>query len=494
MKALKYLVWILLAILLLSSATMASVGAGGRPAQDNGPAGLVIPSGFEKITSIYGAELFRKDYSNGTPDFVQVADLALGAEIKLLHGPVREKREGRGAYGGDDPRLLSRSLQQYWNEFASTYANPFCVVNGQFFYMPESPTRLPFPLKVDGEIVSDGFGKDQFPGQKLMLELWPGRADIKLLTKEALYGSDAPDIVAGLAEDAPKAIAKRVGRTFVGLVDKDGNRQFETVLIFSTRTASQAAAAAVLREFGAQKVMMLDGGGSTQMICRDKNYISSERLIPQAIAVQGGVPSSPVQAEISTVQLAVAEQAPQVQASPEAYPPPESIVQNETVQVSPEQAEIAQSLPVQGETAQVSSDQVQTAQVPPDAQVKPEQIDPAQSLPLQGEAAQVAPEQVGVAQSLPLQGDAAPVVSEQVEIAQSETVQVSPAQNETAQSMPDQADIASITASTGEVAASDVPQSQSRPLYDLGDALWVPGMMAPGMAFILLIILRMRFG
>ena len=97
MNVLKYLIWLLLAILLLSSATMASVGAGGKPAQDAGPAGLVIPNGFEKITSIYGAELFRKDYSNGTPDFVQVADLALGAEIKLLHGPVREKREGRGA-------------------------------------------------------------------------------------------------------------------------------------------------------------------------------------------------------------------------------------------------------------------------------------------------------------------------------------------------------------------------------------------------------------
>ena len=211
----------------------------------------------------------------------------VGAEVKLLHGPVAEKRQGRGAYGGDDPSLLSRSLKQFWNDFASNYANPFCVVNGQFFYMPESPTRLPFPLKVDGRIVSDGFGKDQFPGQKLMLELWPGRADIVPLSSEALYGSTAPDIVAGLAEDAHKAIKKYVGRTFIGLVDKDGNRKLETVLILTTRTARQVDAAEVLRDFGAQKVMMLDGGGSTQMICQDKPYISSERLIPQALGVQG---------------------------------------------------------------------------------------------------------------------------------------------------------------------------------------------------------------
>jgi hypothetical protein len=90
---------------------------------------------------------------------------------------------------------------------------------------------------------------------------------------------------------------------------------------------------------------------------------------------------------------------------------------------------------------------------------------------------------------LPVQGDAAQVAPEQVEIAQS-----LPAQNETAQSMPDQADIGSSTTPTGEAAASDAAQSQSRPLFDLGDVLWVPGMMAPGMVFILLIILRMRFG
>ena len=402
MTSLKHLLWTLIAAFLLGSASMASVGAGGWPAQTGSPAGLVIPPGFDKVTSVYGAELFRKNYQNGTPDFVQVADLSLGAEIKLLHGPIKEKRSGHGAYGGDDPRLLSRSLQQYWKDFSSSYANPFCVVNGQFFYMPESPTRLPFPLKVNGEIISDGFGKDQFPGQKLMLELWPGRADIRPLTKEALYNSTAPDIVAGLAEDARKAIEKYVGRTFVGLVDKDGDRKLETVLIFTTRTARQKDAASVLRDFGAQKVMMLDGGGSTQMICLDKPYISSERLIPQALAVQGGVPSNPAKAEISSVQVAVAEQVPQEQ------PPPSEPLPAETAQNEPAQAVQAQDAPIQG----------------------------------------------------------------------------SPATGETTQ---------------GEVLASSLAPSElsanqpTQPLYELGDVLWVPGMMMPAMAFILLVVIRMRF-
>lgn len=370
--SMKRVLLLVFSIILLGAATLASVGAGASLTSQTLPNGLAIPTGFEKVTAVYGAQLYRKDYQGGNPDFVQVVDLSLGAKIELLHGSIKEKREGHGAYGGDDPRILSRSLQQYWDEFTANHANPFCVVNGQFFYMPESPTRLPFPLKVDGQIVSDGFGKQQFPGQKLMLELWRGRADIRQLSKAALYSSTAPNIVAGLAEDARKAINKYVGRTFIGVVDKDGDARYETVLVFTTRSARQVDAAEVLRSFGAQKVMMLDGGGSTQMICMDKSYIASERLIPQALGVQGGVPPSP---------------------------------SNKKAQIS---------------SAETSS----SAEAEDSPQAKPVQVASEPSEP-----AQVGASQIALAQ----------------------------------------------------------------PLYDLGNILWVPGMMLPAMAFILLLVLRTRF-
>jgi len=382
MPIFKRILWVFLAVVLLGAAAMASVGAEAAPglptlsALQGYPSGLVVPPGFDKVTSVYGAQLYRKDYPGGTPDFVQMVDLSQGAAIKLLHGSIKETRPGHGAYGGNDARILSRSLQQYWKDFTSSYANPFCVVNGQFFYMPESPTRLPFSLKVDGEIVSDGFGKDQFLGQKLMLELWPGHADILELTRDALYSSSAPNIVAGLSEDAHKNIDKYVGRTFVGLANKDGDGQFETVLILTTRSARQADAADVLRSFGAQKVMMLDGGGSTQMICLNKNYISSDRLIPQALGVQGGTPPSPKFKD--PVQISAADSAPTAE--------------------SPSQAE------------------------------------------------------------------------------------------------PKQAQVALSEAPKSETASSPPETSQpSEPLYNLADILWVPGMMAPAVAFILLIVMRTRF-
>lgn len=247
-----------------------------------------IPPGFRLVRSENGVELYQKDYSGGNPDYVQVVNLRRGAKIVLLHGDISSQGAGKGMFGGDDPRIVSRPLQSYWKELSASYDGAFCVSNGQFFYMLESPTRLPFSLKVDGKIISDGYDKRNFVEQKLMLELWDSYARIQPLNQQALYASTAPNIVAGLDEEARKRIDHYVARTFIGLVDRDGDRRHEIVLVFNTLTARQKDAAQVLREFGADQVMMLDGGGSTQLLCQGKDIIASDRLIPQALGVVAG--------------------------------------------------------------------------------------------------------------------------------------------------------------------------------------------------------------
>ena len=256
----------------------------------------VSPPGFDLLSEQPGVWLYRKEYKNGTPDYVQVIDLGQGAALRLLHAPVSAERPGRGAYGGSDARLGLNSLEGYWRQTIATHPQAFCVTNGQFFYMPEAPTRLALPLKVDGAIITEGFGYDQYP-EKLMLELWSDHADIALLTAETLYSSSAPDILGGLPEEANKRAPYAVGRTFIGVDDWDGDGQFEIVYLFNTPTASQGAVAQVLRDFGAEKVMMLDGGGSTQLICQGESIIPSDRNIPQAIAVLAAPPMPEVQPE-----------------------------------------------------------------------------------------------------------------------------------------------------------------------------------------------------
>ncbi len=265
-----------------------------------------LPAGFYEIDSTVGIQLYRKDYPGGNPDYVQVIDLSQGAELHLLHGDIKTAREGRGAYGGSDPHLGYNSLKGYWNEINNSQENAFCVTNGQFFYMPESPTRLPLPLKVDGQIITDGYALDEFVGQKLILEIWDDRVDITPLSKNSLYGSYAPNVVAGLSEHANKRAKHYTGRTFIGVDDRNRDGRNEIVLIFNTKTARQVDAAQVLRDFGADKVMMLDGGGSTQLICKGNSYVSSDRLIPQAIAVTGGTQPTPIPtATLAPTPLAV---------------------------------------------------------------------------------------------------------------------------------------------------------------------------------------------
>jgi len=246
------------------------------------------PPGFELIRSENGVELYKKDYKGGSPDYVQVIDLRQGAKVVLLYGTISSSGSGKGAFGGNDPRFVSQSLKSYWQELTAEYDAAFCVTNGQFFFMQESPTRLPFSLKVNGKILSDGYEVKNFPNQKLMLELWEDHARIRALTKGTLYTSSAPNIVAGLDEEARKRIDHFVGRTFVGVDDRNRDGRAEIVLIFNTLSARQKDAAQVLREFGADQVMMLDGGGSTQLTCDGQNYIASERLVPQALGIVAG--------------------------------------------------------------------------------------------------------------------------------------------------------------------------------------------------------------
>lgn len=255
------------------------------------------PLDFRLLDVDRGIQLFRKDYPSGNPDFVQVIDLSQGARLELLHGQITEERPAKGSFGGPDPRFTSLDIRTYFQQASQQDPAVFCVTNGEFFYMPEYPTRLAFPLKVNDQVITEGWGIDTYPDQKLILELWEDRADIQELSQSALYGSAAPDILGGLAEEANKRAKYAVGRTFVGLADQDQDRLYETVLILNTQTALQSGAAAVLRSFGAQKVMMLDGGGSTQLLCRSGWHIRSDRPVPQAIAIFAG-PPPPVQARL----------------------------------------------------------------------------------------------------------------------------------------------------------------------------------------------------
>jgi hypothetical protein len=164
-------------------------------------------------------------------------------------------------------------------------AQAFCVSNAAFFSTAPDPAPLAFPLKQDGKIISEGYATSEYAGQVMMLEMWRDRVQISPLTVDGLKSSSAPDIIAGLAETAGQDPAALTGRTFAATADADGDGVNESLLMLNTRTAAQADAAQVLRDFGANQVIMFDGGDSTQLICEGSRYITTSRLLPQALVV-----------------------------------------------------------------------------------------------------------------------------------------------------------------------------------------------------------------
>lgn len=273
-------------LLLIAWFSLVLILAGGEVV--HAASGRIPPPGFALILQSYGVEVYRKDYPGGNPDFVQVVHLNLRARVRFYHAPIVQPREEKGAYGGPDPRFESRLLEQYWKDVSQEEPNLFCMTNGSFFYMAEYPTRLAFPLKIDGRIITDGFGYNTYEGEKLMLELWSDHAEISPFSPQRFYASRAENVMVGLSETANKRAKYSVGRTFVGVADENEDGEDEILLIFNTLTATQQAAAEVLREFGAKAVMMLDGGGSTQLICEGQALIHSERAIPQVMGVIAG--------------------------------------------------------------------------------------------------------------------------------------------------------------------------------------------------------------
>lgn len=246
-----------------------------------------IPSGFVQVDSSAGVTLYKQNYSNGYSHYVQVINLNEGAGLKLFTGTVTDPGFGTGSYSGDNPKIRREPLATSYNNFKSSNPTAVSTVNGQFFSTSNDPTSLAFPIK-SPELVATGYGETEFsnPNQKLMLEIWPNKANITSFNIDSFRASSAPNILVGLTEDANKRINNYIGRTFIGVGNYNSSvGGYDKVFIFSSAYSTQLNAASILRSFGAAQVIMFDGGASSQMIWKDISYVSSSRSLPQSIGV-----------------------------------------------------------------------------------------------------------------------------------------------------------------------------------------------------------------
>jgi hypothetical protein len=307
------LLFVLLGCLLLVPAAVLATAR----VQDGG---ATIPAGFSLVTAGRGVRVYLSeeeppeeeaetvDEDGGEEgeevvapvlrkELMQVIDLSSGARLAVHHGPILE-RAGDGIYGGPNPRISRQYLETVWS-VATEEPDAFCVSNGTFFLDMRDgsrvdPTVLSFPLKSDGIVISEGHEARRFRSARVMLELFGDHAAIVLLSRQAFYGSDAPDVVTGLSPRASLRSLAKVGRSWIGTADHDGEGQHETIYLYSALAVTQAHAEQVMRAFGAETMLMLDGGGSTQLICEGEGYIVQSRPLPQTmITLQAPPPPLP---------------------------------------------------------------------------------------------------------------------------------------------------------------------------------------------------------
>ncbi len=306
----------LLCLLLLGLVAFTLAAASGARAQ-----GEATPAGFALLLQGRGVAVYLSEEEAPEPEaeeeqeetegqeesavqpllrreLMQVIDLASGARLALHYGAIAERGSSDGIFGGPNPLIQRQYLETVW-QFAAAHPDAFCVSNGTFFLDMRDgarvdPTVLSFPIKHEGVVISEGDEQRRFRSARLMLELWGEHATITPLSRQSFYSSEAPNVIVGLSPRAPLRSLARVGRSWVGTADGDGDGRHETLYVYSALAVTQAHAEQVMRAFGAEEMLMLDGGGSTQLICEGDGYITQSRPLPQTvITLQAPLPPLP---------------------------------------------------------------------------------------------------------------------------------------------------------------------------------------------------------
>ncbi|MBI1271750.1 hypothetical protein GC174_15085 [bacterium] len=246
-----------------------------------------VPNGYRLLDSEKGVKIF----SDGR-DYVVSVNLKDGGSLKLMAGDYSHAGSRKSGYGGVSPELRRMSAAEALIKSASSDRGSKCVVNGSFFADFDKPVaEIAFPLKVGGKPVSDGFAPvNKHAGKRLTLMLYPNgarivpfnEADIDSFRQNGVLDSIvslSPDVNIDGRKDA------KLGRTFLGLSQKGADGLYSSALVFVSPSASQSDAETALKRFGAEQIVQFDGGGSSQLLCKDGLSIKSSRTVPQFLVI-----------------------------------------------------------------------------------------------------------------------------------------------------------------------------------------------------------------
>jgi exopolysaccharide biosynthesis protein len=156
------------------------------------------------------------------------------------------------------------------------------LINGTFFQTYDKPTAIAFGLKQDNQLITYGYGLNEFPDKTLTVAWSDGKISIAPYSRSTFDGT-IPNVVGALSPAAGKNADKSLPRTFIG--KKHLHSKTDTVLLFISPGAAQLEAEQTLQSFGAEDIAMLDGGASTGLIVGGKSMMQPKTRIPQTIGI-----------------------------------------------------------------------------------------------------------------------------------------------------------------------------------------------------------------
>jgi Phosphodiester glycosidase len=194
------------------------------------------------------------------------------AELRNLTGAI--------APGGKVGQL---KFEEFWAKNNSKN-NLQVLINGTFFQTYDKPTGIAFGLKQDKRVITYGYGLNEFPDQTMVVSWSQGRISIDPYSRRTFDGA-MPNVVGALSAKAGKNADKLLPRTFIGVKDLRDDGAYRTALLFSSMGASQSEAEETLKQYGAERVAMLDGGQSTGLMVGGKVIMQPKTKLPQTIGV-----------------------------------------------------------------------------------------------------------------------------------------------------------------------------------------------------------------
>lgn len=241
-----------------------------------------LVNGFREVSSAPGVTLFQKNN-----EYVHIVSLEKGGGVRLLYGELSK--------GIDEPQFTRQNIGDWWKKWSSSEPKAFSLMNSQFFNTSNPQVAaLAFSTKANG-VVYEGYGdKREFLGSKMLLRIGEKHTIVQPYNDNprVLARFPEPNIIVGLRADANKQSSRRLGRTFIAGLPEG------KLLIFTSSTATQRYAERILVAFGADwgNALMLDGGGSTQLVHKGKIVVPQQesdveialRKLPQALGIVAG--------------------------------------------------------------------------------------------------------------------------------------------------------------------------------------------------------------